>query len=239
MSKSESEELTKKLGHNHFKATDGWLSQWKCRFGIKFKKVHGERDSADGVSGEQWKSTTLPDLLKKFCADDIYNVDETGLFYPAMPNGSLSYRHATLSCSEKAMDRVPVLCCLDMSESDKRKLLVIGKRSKTWCFNGISMDILPVLYYANKNVWLTSEIFKKRLMSWEVELQWKLRNILLVLDNCAAYPHPDRLKNIFLSPSTISLVQPMDMVIIKNLKTLYHVKLVNYILEEIQENLRT
>jgi hypothetical protein len=62
----------------------------------------------------------------------------------------------------------------------------------------------------------------------------------MVLDNCAAHPHLDCLKNIqqeFLSPNTTSLVQPMDMGIIINLKTLYHAKLVNYILEATEENL--
>jgi hypothetical protein len=79
------------------------LSRWKCRFGIKFKKAHGED------SGEQWKSTKLPNLLQKFCADNIYDADETGLFYCATLDGSLSYKSATLSGSKKAMDYVTVL----------------------------------------------------------------------------------------------------------------------------------
>jgi hypothetical protein len=73
-----------------------------------------------------------------------------------------------------------------VSGTDKWKLLVIGKRAKPWCFKGISMDSLPVPYYANKNAWMTSEIFKKWLMCWDVELQWKSRKILLVFDNCCA-----------------------------------------------------
>jgi hypothetical protein len=60
---SKSEELVNKLGHNIFTAPDGGLSRWKCRFGIKFKKAHGEKDRADAVSAEQWKSTKLPNLL--------------------------------------------------------------------------------------------------------------------------------------------------------------------------------
>jgi hypothetical protein len=135
-------------------------------------------------------------VLKKFCADDIYSADEAGLFYRATPDGSLSYKHATLSGSKKAMDRVTVLCCSNMSENDKWNVLVIGKGAKHQCFQGVSMDSLPVLFYANKNAWMICEIYKKWLMSWDVELQRKSKNILLALDGCAAHPALDSLKNI-------------------------------------------
>jgi hypothetical protein len=74
-----------------------------------------------------------------------------------------------------------------MSGTVKKKLLVIGKGAKPRCFKGLKMDSLPVEYYANKNVWMTSEIFKKWLMKWDVELQRKSRKVLLILDNCAAH----------------------------------------------------
>jgi hypothetical protein len=47
-----------------------------------------------------------------------YIADETGLFYCAMMDGSLSYKHAALSGSEKVMYRVTVLCCSNMSGTD-------------------------------------------------------------------------------------------------------------------------
>jgi hypothetical protein len=70
-------------------------------------------------SPEQWKSTKLPNLLQKFRADDIYNANKTSLFHHAMPDGSLSYKHATLPGSKKAIDCVTVLCCTNMSGSNK------------------------------------------------------------------------------------------------------------------------
>jgi hypothetical protein len=76
-------------------------------------------------------------------------------------------------------------------------------------------------------------------MSWDLELQQKSRRILLVLGSCAAHPRIDSLKNMqleFLSPQTTSRVQPVDMGIMTNLRTLYFAKLVNFILEAIQEN---
>jgi hypothetical protein len=98
------------------------LSQWKSRHEIKFKKALGDKESADSAGAEEWKLTKLPELLEKFPTDDIYNGDEIGLYYHATPDGSSSYKHVALSGSKKAMDRVTVLCCSNMSGSDKRKL---------------------------------------------------------------------------------------------------------------------
>jgi hypothetical protein len=73
------------------------------------------RDSVDTESAEQWKSTKLPNLLQEFCTDNICNDDETSLFCHVKPDGSLSYRHATLSDSQKEMDRVNIFCCSNRS----------------------------------------------------------------------------------------------------------------------------
>jgi hypothetical protein len=103
------------------------LFRWKCRFGIKFKKAHGEKDSADAASAEQGKSTKLPNLLQKFCTDNIYNANETGLFYHAFSDSSLSHNHTTLSGSKKSVDPVSVLCCSNMSGTELI-LLIISAR---------------------------------------------------------------------------------------------------------------
>lgn len=87
---------------------------------------------------------------------------------------------------------------------------------------------------------MTSTIFLEWLRIWDRELQKNSRNILLLIDNCAAHPKSMVLKNIrveFLPPNTTSLIQPLDMGIIKNLKCFYRSKLVNHILQEVEENL--
>ena len=65
VSKSKNKEFAKKLGYFDFKATDGWLSRWKTRSGIKLKKAHHKKSSADVAGTEQWKSR-LPSLLQIF-----------------------------------------------------------------------------------------------------------------------------------------------------------------------------
>lgn len=41
------------MGDNQFIATDGWLSRWKNRHEFNFKRMHGEKASAD-ISND-WK----------------------------------------------------------------------------------------------------------------------------------------------------------------------------------------
>lgn len=101
--KAKAEELVKKLDHDDFKATNGWLSRWKTRYNIKFKKMHGEKRSADNTSAEEWKNTKVPIYLSTYSPDDIYNANETSLYYRATPDGSICYKHIALSGFKKAM----------------------------------------------------------------------------------------------------------------------------------------
>jgi hypothetical protein len=98
------------------------------------------------------------------------------------------------------------------------------------------MDSSAVLYNANENVSITSGIFKTWLMSWGMELQQKSKKIQLLLDNCAAHPHLESLKNIqleFVSLKTTPLEKPIYMGTIKNMKISHCEKLVYYVLEAI------
>ncbi|KII62654.1 hypothetical protein RF11_04829 [Thelohanellus kitauei] len=130
--------------------------------------------------------------------------------FKATDNGSLCHTYISLFGYNKAMERITVLCCTNMSGTDKRKLLIIGKSARPRCFKGPRMEGLPVEYHANKKAWMTSEIFRNWLTNTK---------ILLIVDNCAAHPHLDNLQHIqleFLPPNTTSLVQLMYMGVIKN-----------------------
>ena len=73
------EDLAKKLGDTNFVATEGWLSRWKARHQIRYKRAHGEKGSADIKSAEEWTSTILPGLQEEYRPNEVYNTDETGL----------------------------------------------------------------------------------------------------------------------------------------------------------------
>ena len=102
----------------------------ECTTSNRQKWAPGEKGSADTQSSEEWISSGLPELLGKYRPNDVYNADETGLYYRATPDGSLCYCRETLSGSKKTMQRITVLCCSNMTGTDKCKLLVIGKSIK-------------------------------------------------------------------------------------------------------------
>jgi len=57
------------------------------------------------------------------------------------------------------MDRITILCCVNASGTDKKKLLVIGIIKKPRCFQKISLQKLLVEYHVNKIAWMISAIF--------------------------------------------------------------------------------
>jgi len=57
------EQLSRGLALADFKATTGWLEQWKMRNAVQFKKLHGEKQDADVFGAERWVTEVLPEFL--------------------------------------------------------------------------------------------------------------------------------------------------------------------------------
>lgn len=48
--------------------------------------MHGEKKDADTNAAEHWKNNVLPQILLDYNPDDIYNADETVMYYRAIPD---------------------------------------------------------------------------------------------------------------------------------------------------------
>ena len=80
--------IAERLGHTGFKASNGWLHRWKVRNNIKQRTVSGESANVRSDTEESWKER-LPEILQGYKAEDIWNVDETGCFWKALPDKGL------------------------------------------------------------------------------------------------------------------------------------------------------
>ena len=74
---------------NQLKCANGWIYRFKKRNGLHKVKFSGKANSApiESLSEERLR---LRALLAKYNEDDIYNADETGLFFQMEPNQTLS-----------------------------------------------------------------------------------------------------------------------------------------------------
>ena len=63
-----------------------WIDRWKKRHNITSRQISGESQSADHAGADIWISTQLKLIREEFEDKDIFNADETGLFWKMTPD---------------------------------------------------------------------------------------------------------------------------------------------------------
>lgn len=183
-----------------------------------------------------WLTTVWPNLRDGYKDEDIFNTDETGLFFRMMPDKTMKFKGEKCVGGKLSKERLTVLVAANMTGSEKVKLVVIGKAKQPRCFKNVKS--LPVEYENNRKAWMTSALFEKIITRWDNKLIRQKKKILLLLDNCPAHPDIHNLKAIklvFLPPNTTSVLQPMDQGVIKSLKTHFRKLQIMKILRDIDE----
>jgi len=169
---------------NDFDPSPSWMQRWRERNFIVFKRQHGEKQDYDSEATEHWLTSVWPRIQDRYAASEIYNCDETGLYYWALPEGTMCFKNEKLSGRRKSKERLTDLLTSNMDGSDKRKLFVVGKSAKPRCFRGVKT--LPVTYRSNSNAWMTSTLFQHWIESFDASLLKKGKKVCLLLDNCPA-----------------------------------------------------
>lgn len=198
-----------KLGIPDFKPSPGWLQRWKKNENIHFRKHHGEAASADSQSAEEFKQNVLPLLLQKYALEDIYNADETGLFYKALPTGSYVAGSQASSGFKTPKERITLLFITNCIGTNKY-VYAIGKYKNPRCFRG---KIIPIPYKFNKKAWMTSTIWREIIKELDDKFTIKNKKILLLIDNASCHKldfEPKSIEIVFMPPCTTSLIQPLD-----------------------------
>lgn len=141
-----------------FVASDGWFTKFKHRHGIRLKRICGEILSSD-------KIMITPFILKLHAKIDemgitnaqLYNADESGLFYRLLPNTTyVTACEKTAPGRKIRKERVSFLLCSNADGSHKVTPFVIGKSKQPRCFKGFQN---PLVYDHSTKAWMTSRIF--------------------------------------------------------------------------------
>ena len=121
-------------------------------------------------------------------------------------------------------------------KGEKLPLFFVGKSKKPHCFKNIALDKQDFYYGSNKAGWMTTKLFRDWLKKINTLMSKEERKILLLMDNSPTHKilkfkeDYSNIKCVYIPPNTSALIQPIDMGIIKCIKTAYREKLGTWIL---------
>ena len=96
--------IAESLGIDYFCTSNGWLNKFCNKNNIAFKTLCGGSADVDEELCEDWKSS-LSIILAGYEDRDVYNLDETGLFFRALPTKSLVEKTEEVKRGKQAKQR--------------------------------------------------------------------------------------------------------------------------------------
>lgn len=233
--KNQASVIAKQMHLTAFKCSDGWFGKAKKRLNLRSLAVTGQ--ILDCVEDEviiNWLENLKNYILQNHLSPcQIYNSDETGLFYKIRPKKTMVLPSEKRAPGRKIdKQRVTAQVCCNATGDNKIRLMVIGRSRKPRCFAGF--DVNDYVYYkSNKTAWMTRELFESWFREEYVPSVRSYSNkmgidskALLIIDNAPCHlelvSDDGKIRCMFLPPNSTPILQPMDIGINKPLKDRYN-----------------
>ncbi|KZZ94480.1 mariner-Tc1 transposon family protein [Ascosphaera apis ARSEF 7405] len=215
--------------------SNGWLYNFLRRHQITSRLLHGEASSvSDDV---EQKIQPIRDLVKEYQPKDVFNCDESSLFWRMIPDRS--YTTQSLPGRKKDKSRITAHFCCNADGSERLPIWWIGTAKSPHAFRQAQIHNM-VHWRWNKKAWMTATIFEEWLQWFDNRMRH--RKVLLLLDNFSAhtlattqlYDRGQLLNTriVFLPPNTTSVYQPLDQGIIASFKAHWRARWIQFILHE-------
>ena len=139
-----------------FSASEGWLDRVKRHLGIHGRQLSGEAASINKVVVTNWMKQ-IPELIEGYDPKDVFNSDETGLYYKQSTSLFLVMLGDSCHGGKAQKERITLLiCCSWMAE--KVKLLITGKSFRPRCLRGVELDSMAISYKSQKSSGMNGDI---------------------------------------------------------------------------------
>lgn len=224
-----------------FRCSETWIKGFRDRNQLQtIRSCHGSANSVDAAS-VRMKILGIAEKLSSYSQDQIFNVDESALFFRCLPKRTIivpgidgdGINPGIRYSSDKS--RVSIVLCVNASGTTKVPMLVIGKAKRPRCLKKFKFPS-NVTYASQSQAWLDGhqfqlwfrKVFKPSVVQYE--------KVALVLDNASqhfAVSGDEQVSLFFLPPNSTSLVQPLDLGIIALLKRTYRKELLLQYVDDI------
>ena len=184
---------------------------------------------------------------RKYPADCVYNMDETGKYWKMKPDRSLT----TQVEHGRKKDKARITACLtcNATGTDRLPIWFIGKAKRPNCFKNEYLDGLQsigAIWRYNDTAWMNHKIMEEYLRWFNQEMKKQGKHTLLLMDNFSAHEVAvellgglDSLSNtkvMWLPPNATSIHQPLDQGIIQNWKAYIQHQFVTFIAQTFDDN---
>jgi hypothetical protein len=150
--------FTLSISDSDFKASWQWLSHFRTRQGLQKMLLHGEGAEVDKNDLELLSALEeLYSIIAQYDPENVYNMDETGLFFRLLPKYSILMPNEDISSTrgkKKAKDCVSLIVCANVSGTHKIPCIIIGKSKEPTC---IKDQHWPVPYFNQAKAWMDVE----------------------------------------------------------------------------------
>ncbi|XP_069823956.1 tigger transposable element-derived protein 1-like [Dendropsophus ebraccatus] len=233
-----------------FVASRGWFMRFKERANFHNIKVQGEAASGDDKAAREFPKALAQIIAEgDYCALQVFNVDETGLFWKRLPNRTyISKEEKSAPGHKVSKERLTLLLGGNAAGDYKLKPMLVYQAENPRALKGISKAQLPVIWKSNRKAWVTLAVFEDWFNNYFVpsmeryctskDIPFK---VLLILDNAPGHPadvddfHPN-VKVVYLPPNTTALIQPMDQGVIATFKAYYLRRVIGNALQATEKN---
>ena len=178
-------EIGRRLGVDDFKASNGWLDRWKKKHNIRKMTISGESGDVSGLTVDSWKER-LPEIMQGYSSDNIWNLDESGVFWKALPDKGFGQKVKECKGGKRSKQCLTVTFIVNGAGKSESKPIVIWRSENPRCFKGIKKSELPVEYYSQAKAWMSGDILHKILSNIDKKLKSEGRSVINPRRACAA-----------------------------------------------------
>jgi hypothetical protein len=129
--------LAVRFNLENFEASSGWPQNFLFRHNIKSNLLFGEACIVNRQVTARYQAI-LPSLLEGYAPHDIYNCDETALFWKCLPARSLTISKEECGLGKQSKERITVLLACNMAGTFL-KPMIIGKSKSSRALKQVNL----------------------------------------------------------------------------------------------------